>query len=252
MVGLGARGRDAVDGRRRGGGDAARPERLVAGLARGRGDETADGRAAGPHEHRDARVGAGAADRPARERRRRAEPARAPARRTGGGARGARHESGGRGDPPVHAVAEHEDLRRRPLPLPVRVDARARAARADVRAARPRRGARRRERDAGRQPPALAPAAAARAVGELALLAGPRDGPRLGAHAAVPGVPARGDPARVRRLRGLRLDDRSPAALRGVPRADVPVVGRAPAAALRDDRGAGSWTRRRPSPTRRR
>ena len=154
------------------------------------------------------------------------------------GARDARLESGGRGDPSVHAVAEHEDLRGRPLPLPVRVDARAGAPRADVRAARACRGARRRERDAGREPPALAPAAAAGAVGELALLAGPRDGPRLGAHSPVPGLPSRGDTARVCRLRRLRLNDRSAAALRSVSRADIPVVGRAAAAAIRDDRGA--------------
>ena len=49
-----------------------------------------------------------------------------------------------------------------------------------------------------RQPPALASAAAARPVGQLALLAGPRDGPGLGAHAAVPGVPTRGHSARLR------------------------------------------------------
>ena len=46
------------------------------------------------------------------------------------------------------------------------------------------------------------------------------------------------------------LDDRSAAALRGVPRADVPVVGRAPAAALRDDRGADHGRADAPSPTR--
>ena len=41
-----------------------------------------------------------------------------------------------------------------------------------------------------RQPPARPPAAAARALGQLALLAGPRHRPRLGAHAALPGLPA--------------------------------------------------------------
>ncbi len=67
---------------------------------------------------------------------------------------------------------------------------------------------------------------------------GRETGPRLDAHAAVPGVPARRHPARLPRLRRLRLDDRPAAALRGVSRADVPVVGRSPAAALRHDRGA--------------
>ena len=55
-----------------------------------------------------------------------------------------------------------------------------------------------------RQPAARPPAAAARAVGQLAVLAGPRHRPGLGAHAAVPGLPARRHPARVRRLRRLR------------------------------------------------
>ncbi len=64
--------------------------------------------------------------------------------------------------------------------------------------------------------------------------------------------PRVGIPRAFRRLRGLRLHDRPAAALRGLPRAHVPVVGRPSAAALRDDRGAGSWTRRPPSPTRRR
>ena len=47
----------------------------------------------------------------------------------------------------------------------------------------------------------VAPPAPARAVGQLAVLAGPRHRPRLGAHAAVPGVPARRHPTAVRRLR---------------------------------------------------
>jgi carboxylate-amine ligase len=85
-------------------------------------------------------------------------------------------EGGGGGPSPVHPVAGHAHLRRRPLSLPVRVDARARAARAHVRPARARGRPRSRKRDARHQPPALAPAAAARAVGQLALLAGSRDG----------------------------------------------------------------------------
>ena len=88
---------------------------------------------------------------------------------------------------------------RRALPVGLRVDARAGAARADVRAPRSRRRCRtpRWAIRAG-QPDARAPAAAARPVGQLAVLAGPRHRPGLGSHAAVPGVPAGGHPARVR------------------------------------------------------
>ena len=85
---------------------------------------------------------------------------------------------------------------------------------------------------------ARAPADAARAVGQLAVLAGPRHGARVDAHAAVPGLPARRDPAPVPLLRRLRRGHRPAAALRRLPRADVPVVGRATAAALRHARGA--------------
>ena len=100
--------------------------------------------------------------------------------------------------------------------------------------------ARARRRDGGPrdQRPARAPAAAAGAVGQLAVLAGPRHGPRLRAHAGLQRVPAHRHPAPLRQLRGLRRGDRRAAALRRDPRADVPVVGRAPAAAARHDRGA--------------
>ena len=80
--------------------------------------------------------------------------------------------------------------------------------------------------------------AAARAVGQLAVLAGPRHRPRLGARAGLRHVPARRHPARVRQLRRVRRGGRRAAALRRVPRADVPVVGRAAAAEARHDRGA--------------
>ena len=80
-------------------------------------------------------------------------------------------------------------------------------------------------------------AAAARARRELAVLAGPRHRPRVGAGARLRDVPARRHPAAVRRLRRVRRGDRRAAALRRLPRADVPVVGRAAAAEARHDRG---------------
>ena len=73
--------------------------------------------------------------------------------------------------------------------------------------------------------------------GNSPLLAGARHRPGLRPHAALPGLPARGDPARVPRLRGLGRGRGRAAALRGLRRADLPVVGRAPAAALRHRRG---------------
>ena len=95
------------------------------------------------------------------------------------------------------------------------------------------------------QPPARPPADDARAVGQLAVLAGPRHRPGVGAHAALPGLPARRHPARASTDYDDYVDDRRPAdPLRGVPRADLPVVGRAPAAAPRARSRCGSWTRR--------
>ena len=64
------------------------------------------------------------------------------ARRAGGRPRPARAARGGRGHPPVRAVERRRGLAGRALPVDLRLDARAGAARADVRAARPRRGAR--------------------------------------------------------------------------------------------------------------
>ena len=100
-------------------------------------------------------------------------------------------------------------------------------------------------RDPRAQRRARAPAGAARAVGQLAVLAGPRQRARLGAHADLPGVPAHRPAAPLRELRGVRRGRRRAAALRRVPRADVPVVGRAPAAASSARSRCGSWTPRR-------
>jgi hypothetical protein len=63
------------------------------------------------------------------------------------------------------------------------------------------------------EPDAGAPPAAAGVVGQLPLLAGSRHRLGVGANASLPGVPARGDPARLRFLRRLRRDRRSAAAL---------------------------------------
>ena len=58
--------------------------------------------------------------------------------------------------------------------------------------------------------------------------------------------PRVGHAAHVPRLRRLGRDRRPAAALRGVPRADLPLVGRAPAAALRHRRGADHGRADRP------
>ncbi len=237
LVGLEHGGRrGAVDGRHRGGGDAARAERVEPHLAlRGgaRGAARLHDRA---HGRRDPRLRARARDPAARRHRRRDRRAARAAQRAREGDRAARDPRRGRRHAPVHAVGGRRGLPRRALPVPLLLDARARPARADVRPARPRRGA---EPGAGRarlQPRARAPADPARAVGQLAVLAGPRHRAVLDAHAALPGLPARRDPAPVPLLRRLRRGRRRAAALRRVPRADVPVVGRAAAAALRHAR----------------
>ena len=155
---------------------------------------------------------------------------RAAARRRPRPARAARR---GRGHAPVRAVERRRGLARRALPVDLRLDARARPPRADVRAARPRRRARRRGRGPGAARPARARAAAARAVratrrsGRAATPAWPRPARRSSARSRASGIPRA-----VRRLRGVRRGGRRAAPLRRVPRADVPVVGRAAAAAL--------------------
>ena len=76
---------------------------------------------------------------------------------------------------PLRAPADHGA---RPLPRARRPDAVRRAARADLRDARPRRRGRPGEGDPGRQRAAAPPRPAARALGELAVLARRADGPR--------------------------------------------------------------------------
>ena len=227
-----------MERRPRGGGDAARPARLVAGVAgrRGAGGAARGGRGAGVRG--DARLGARAGQHAPPHGRRRGRRAGLAARRPGrraGAARPARrrlrHAS-------VRPVERGRGLRGRALPLDLRLDARARAARADVRAARPRRGPGRRVGGPRAARAARARPAAAGARGQLAVLAGPRHRPRLRPRADLRHVPAGRHPAQVRQLRRVRRGGRRAAALRRLPRADVPVVGRAAAAEARHDRGA--------------
>ena len=139
-----------------------------------------------------------------------------------------------------------------PLQARLRVDARAGPARADLRAARPCR----RPRPGGRHPLADrmrgAPAAAAGAVGELAVLAGARHRPGIGSHAALPGIPAR----RASRARSTttRTTSRSSTCWSGATRSPSRrscggTYGRSRAS---EPSRCGSWTRRRRWPIRRR
>ena len=88
---------------------------------------------------------------------------------------------------PLRAPAHH---RARPLPQPRRPDAVRRAPRADLRAARARRGRGSRHGDSGRERPADAARTAARALRELAVLARRADGPRFVAADDLRRVPA--------------------------------------------------------------
>ena len=136
---------------------------------------------------------------------------------------------------PLRAPADHGP---RPLPQPRRPDAVRGAARADLRAARARRGRRSGQGDPGRQRAAPASRAAARALGELAVLARRADRARVVAADDLRRVPAVGPAAalpRLRRLRGGRrparedrLHRRLHAHLVGHPAAPAPRHGRGP------------------------
>ena len=245
-----------MDGRRRGGGDA--PRAATTGRSPRASDDVLAALPARLLERtarRDARLGARARDRAARRRRRRrvAELARA-ARRARATARAARHARRGRRHAPVRAVAGRRGLARRALPVPLRLDARAGPARADVRAARARRGARPRDGACARSTRMRAHLPLLLALSaQLAVLAGPRHRawPRRARRSSRPSR-ASGIPRAFALLRRLRRGGRRAAALRRDPRADVPVVGRAAAAALRHARGAGHGRAdaRRPTPPR--
>ena len=152
-------------------------------------------------------------------------------------ARRARDARGRRGHAPVRALGGHRRLAGRPLPVRARVDARAGAARADLRAARPRRGAGprgggpRAERDAAHLPVLLA------LSGNSPFWQGRDSGL---ASARTPAFQASRAPARRAGSATTPTTSRRSTsdALRRDPRADVHVVGRPPAAALRHARGA--------------
>ncbi len=148
------------------------------------------------------------------------------------------------GHPPVRDLAGDRRLRRRALPVRLRLDARARPPRADLRPPCPRRRPRPRDRDPRQRPDARPPPAAPRPLRQLALLAGPRLRPRLGPHPALSGLsPGRRAP-RLRRLRDLRRDRRPADPHRRRPRVDLPLVGRPPPARPRHRSRSGSWTPR--------
>ena len=133
-------------------------------------------------------------------------------------------------DPQVSPTARYQLVHRH--------DARDRAARADLRAARAHRRGGPRERDPAAQPPARPSPAAPGAVGQLAAVARPGDGVGLQPDDPLPGLPAHRPAAALRELRGLGAHRRRAHALRRDPGADLPVVGRAAAAAVRHRRGA--------------
>ena len=110
---------------------------------------------------------------------------------------------------------------------------------ADLRDARPRRRRRSREGDPRRQRDAGARAGAARAVGELAVLARRRDRAGVDPDADLPRVPAGRDPADVQGLGRLRAADRVHGPRRRDRGLHVPVARRAPAPEVRHGRDPG-------------
>src|SRR5919204_408913 len=107
---------------------------------------------------------------------------------------------------PLRAPADHgaRSLPASRRPTPVRG-----AARADLRAAHPRRGRRLRARDPGRERAADPPLVAARAFGELPVLAWRADGPRVQPPDGVRRLPTLRPSAPLPRLRRLRRSCRS-------------------------------------------
>ena len=110
---------------------------------------------------------------------------------------------------PVLALRAPADHRARPLPEPRRPAPVRRPPRADLRHARPRRRRRRREGDPDRERHARRAADAARAVGELTVLAWRADRALLLAADGLRGVPPLGAAAALPRLRGLRRGRRA-------------------------------------------
>ena len=221
----------AVDGRRRGGGDAARPGDVAPRLAlRGRARRAARSsiERAAAETHGSALELATDPHADVADADRRAGALRAGLARRARAARAARRR---RGHAPARALGGRRGLARRALPVPATPRcaswrAASRPSGCTCTSPCPTRSAVR-----ALQPHARAPADAARAVGAT----------RRSGRAATPAWPrcarrssrpSRASASRaVRLLRRLRRGDRRAAALRRDPRADVPLVGRAAAAA---------------------
>ena len=142
----------------------------------------------------------------------------------------------------THPFAMWEDQRivaAAPVPRPDRGAAVRRPPGADLRGPRARRRRRPGEGDPRRQRDAGAHAGAARAVGELAVLAGRRDRDGIDPDADLPRVPAGRDTAHVQGLGGLRRADRVHDPGAGDRGLHVSVVRRPPPPELRDGRGPG-------------
>ena len=137
---------------------------------------------------------------------------------------------------PVRAVGGPAHLRPPALPRPDRGAALRRAPGGHLRPARPRRDRRRRQGDPRRQRDARARRAAARAVGQLAVLARRRHRAGLRPDADLPPVPARRDAARLQGLGRLRAPHRLHGRLEGDGGLHLPLVRRPPAPELRDGR----------------
>ena len=136
---------------------------------------------------------------------------------------------------PLRAAAHHGA---RPLPQPRRPAAVHRAARADLRHAHARRRRRSGEGDPGDERPARLPAADARAVGVVTVLARRADGPFVEPPDGVRRVPALRAAAALPRLRRLRRG-RRPARTHRLHRGlHAHLVGHPPAPAPRHDRDA--------------
>ena len=135
--------------------------------------------------------------------------------------------------PPVRDVGGPADRLAPALPRPDRGPAVRRPPGADLRHPRARGRRRPRQGDPRDQRDARAPAAAARAVGQLAVLAGRRHRPALHPDADLPRLPARRHPAALRRLRGLVAADRVHGGQPGDRGLHLPLVRRAPASELR-------------------
>ena len=187
---------------------------------------------------RDARLHARAVHRRAQDRGRGVLGAPRPAARSRRAAERTRPARRGRGYAPHGCVRGDRGVGRGALPGARAGPPRPGAPRADLRAPRACRHPTARAGDRGLRPDPRSPPAPARPVRQLTFLARARQRDGVVSHTALPGLPTRGDPAALRELRGLRRVHRHAAARRRLPRADLHLVGRAPAAAHRHDRGA--------------